>query len=251
MLKRKKYKIYPPILSNKGQITDDIWLSGPLSINDIDNVLISEPPNDGDSLVYSASMGAWVNEPVSSSLPWLSESHIISDSSSTNNIHENTEYAGYSKNGYGTWDNNHWDSEFDATDSPLIINGFNRPLPIDNVKKIRLVGSTSVIDTKYTTIKIYLTPCYDNVPNTFQPFYFPTLLETYFTPQYTAGLSKDPGISCFDFEIDIESVLSRLASTGDRLLISVIPAADPSTTKRNSLSLGEPFIINYSISLEN
>ena len=39
MIKRKKYKVYPPLLSNNGNNTENVWLSGPLELNDNDDVL--------------------------------------------------------------------------------------------------------------------------------------------------------------------------------------------------------------------
>mgnify|MGYP003118356436 FL=1 len=60
MIRRKKYKVYPPLLNNTGNNTDNVWLSGPLELNDNDDVLIIDP-QEGDQLIYNEVTNQWEN----------------------------------------------------------------------------------------------------------------------------------------------------------------------------------------------
>ena len=79
MLKRKKYKVFPVLLSNKGNNTEHVWLSGPLELNDNDDVQIIDP-EDGQTLVYDGDNNVWVNDNGAMGVAgWINESHTFGE----------------------------------------------------------------------------------------------------------------------------------------------------------------------------
>jgi microcystin-dependent protein len=67
-LNYRKWSLWPPILSNVGTIINEIYVSGRLKINDLDEVTVENPIND-QVLVYDDSVTQWKNENIGNILP--------------------------------------------------------------------------------------------------------------------------------------------------------------------------------------
>ena len=166
MLKRNKYKVFPVLLSNKGNNTEHIWLSGPLELNDNDDVIITDP-QDGDILIYDATINMWVNEPAGTGegMGWGSEAHTFGESEINGDIQVGKEYFG---NGLGPsmspiplWDTPHWNYEIDPTNfNPYQEIGAGRALPRDGVGGIVVRGYVTMPPGANVDITVYYTKCY-------------------------------------------------------------------------------------------
>ena len=67
-LNYRKWSLWPPILSNVGTILNEIYVSGRLKLNDLDEVTVENPIND-QVLVYDNSVTQWKNENIGNILP--------------------------------------------------------------------------------------------------------------------------------------------------------------------------------------
>tara|TARA_R100000908_G_C3726733_1_gene127519 strand:- start:43 stop:843 length:801 start_codon:yes stop_codon:yes gene_type:complete len=252
MIKRKKYKVYPPLLSNNGNNTDNVWLSGPLELNDNDNVLIIDP-QEGEQLVYNEVTKQWENKLIPQIKTWLTESHQIGGGAVTS---KNTYYGGPIEgfSAYANWNTPQWTlnllnfSSFDwATER-----GSLRPIPYSNVTKIYFNGHIGVPpNNHYTNIYIYHYPCLDNVNTSpaLTPL-IPTCLGVYSTLVNSAGVGSSTGIGCMNFEIDLIDILGYSLGTEDMIMVvvQVINSANPN--RKRSVSLSTPMMVNFNLSLE-
>ena len=254
MIKRKKYKVYPPLLSNNGNNTDNVWLSGPLELNDNDDVLIVDP-QEGDQLIYNEVTNQWENQqPSVTSIDvktWLTESHQIGEDFVTAPYYY---YGGATEGflGYANWDTPNW-SEF-LTDVNLfdwnIGKGALRPIPYDNVTKIYFNGQISVPNgNHYTNIYIYLHPCLSNVTQS-PVIPTPICLGTFSTAVNQTSGGTFIRSECMNFEIDLIETLGYALGTGDMIMVVTQVVNAPSPTLARSILLSSPMLINFNLSLE-
>ena len=250
MIKRKKYKVYPPLLSSNGNNTENVWLSGPLELTDNDDVLIIDP-QEGDQLIYNEVTNQWENKLIPKIKTWLTESHQIGQDFVTAPYFY---YGGATEGftGHANWDNPHWDVQL------IDISFFNwymgrnalRPIPYNNVTKIYFNGQISVPrNDHYTQISVYYHPCVNNV--NISPISQPLLC----LGTYSTAINQSSGISfigseCMNFEIDLIETLGYSLNTGDMILVAVqaINALNPGQAR--SVLLGSPMMINFNLSLE-
>ena len=241
MLKRKKYEIYPPILSNKGHIINELWLSGPLKLNDNDDVQATDP-QEGDTLIYNSVTNQWENR--SHTKTWLTESHQIGSSG----LLTNNEYYGGRAEDYDStnWSNIKWDKYFVNEEffNWDIDRGALRPIPYDNVTKLFFNGQTSVYTGTLTEIGVYSYPCLNNLNESVNPPE-PTCIGRYIT-----GINQSQELSvastCMNFEIDLIETLG----TGDMILISVKILDSFQSSTNTTIKLPAPFLVNFNLSLE-
>ncbi len=241
MLKRKKYEIYPPILSNKGHIINELWLSGPLKLNDNDDVQATDPQN-GDTLIYNSVTNQW--ESRSHTKTWLTESHQIGSSG----LLTNNEYYGGRAEDYDSpnWSNVKWDKYFEDEEffDWDIDRGALRPIPYDNVTKLFFNGQISVSNGTSTEIRVYSHPCLNSV-NESPSLPGLTCLGSYVTP-FNQSSAFSVASTCMNFEIGLTETLG----TGDMILISVkVKDTSPSVTT-TTIKLASPLLVNFNLSLE-
>ncbi len=250
MIRRKKYKVYPPLLSNTGNNTDNIWLSGPLELNDNDDVLIIEP-QDGDGLVYNSGTNQWENTTISKVKHWLTESHQIGqDFVTTPYYYYGGSTEGFS--GHANWNTSNWDA------SLIDVSYFNwsmgrgalRPIPFDNVTKIYFNGHIGVPpNDHYTSISIHYSPCVTAVNSS--PFVNqPICLGTFSTTVNSQRGVPYTGVECMNFEIDLMETLGYSLGTSDMILVAVQSVNITNPGLARSIALGSPMMINFNLSLE-
>ncbi len=241
MLKRKKYKVYPTLLSNIGNNTDNLWLSGPLDLNDNDDVNITDPQN-GDTLIYNEVTNQWESRPQIKT--WLTESHQIGDSS----LLTNNEYHGGQTIDHDStnWANINWDKYFVNEEffNWDIDRGALRPIPYDNVTKLFFNGQISVYTGTLTEIGVYSYPCLNSLNESVNP------PELTCIGRYITGINQSQELSvastCMNFEIDLIETLG----TGDMILISVKILDSFQSSTNTSAKLPAPFLVNFNLSLE-
>jgi hypothetical protein len=258
MLKRKKYKVYPTLLSNTGNNTDNIWLSGPLELNDNDDVQITDP-QDGDVLVYDEENGIWINSQLSddpaidinteSTTVWLSEFHSVGNSEVPPYLFTTLEeYYGHANGPYTFWGEKHYDSQFDILNYNFVYeSAAGRPIPIEGATKLFFSGSVTMIPGYLTEIRVYYVPCQGN-EGSFPLTILPTCLGEYNTSVFPDP-APEPGVACVQFEIDFLNTLGQSPNVGDYILIS-FACNSPGTFSPTEIFLSDPFIVNFSLGLQ-
>ena len=66
-LNYRKWSLWPPILSNVGTVLNEVYVSGRLKLNDLDEVNVENPTND-QVLIYEEATSKWKNEDLGSVL---------------------------------------------------------------------------------------------------------------------------------------------------------------------------------------
>ena len=226
MLKRKKYKVFPVLLSNKGNNTEHIWLSGPLQLNDNDDVNITDP-QDGDLLIYD--------------------------------YVDNKQYFGGgfgASGGYPNWNVPHWDTAIDPTSWSWQNESFaGRKFPSNGITRIICNGQVDVPHFKNVRIKVYWGRCLSNDQTT---MYIPpqslTCLGEYDTgiPVMSSIPGGPPFKACFQFSLGgpFTGVNGEYTLDSHSKLFYSVSATTVGGTGNNEIKVNYPLFFEISSSLE-